>query len=143
MSSNSSNAGRLRGLYLRGKKFWYRYSYEGRQYRAPLDTEDEGVAIVKALRTRNNPLLGGAAPVRDEIKAYLDEKQEDRTYTRNSADSRSSVLHMFVRDRHIKEVREINETEIRLWLKALRKRQKHLPRRKEKAPSQTADQANP
>lgn len=129
MSSNSSNSGRLKGLYLRGKKFWYRYSYQGRQYRVPLETEDEGEALVKAIKIRNNPVLAGAEPLLEEIKTYLKEKREDGTYTRNSVDSRFSVLSMFVADRHLQEVREINETEIRLWLKGLRKRTKHLPMR--------------
>ena len=40
MKRNSSTGERLKGVYLRGKKFWYRYSYNGRQYRVLLDTED-------------------------------------------------------------------------------------------------------
>ena len=74
MSNRASSTGRLKGVYLRGKKYWYRYTHEGRQYRVPLDTEDEGEAIAKALRirkTRSSPeptplgrtrrLLGGDA----------------------------------------------------------------------------------
>ena len=76
MNRKSSTNGRLKGVFLRGKKFWYRYSYEGRQYRVPLDTEDEAEAITKALRIRANPLLTGADPLAEEIKAYLAIKQE-------------------------------------------------------------------
>lgn len=36
MSNNSSTNGRLKGIYLRGKVFWHRYSYEDHQYRASL-----------------------------------------------------------------------------------------------------------
>jgi hypothetical protein len=101
MSRNSSTNGRLKGIFLRGKKFWYRYSYERRQYRVPLDTEDEGEAITKALKICANPLLAGAEPLSDEIKSYLEAKQDDGTYTRNSADSRGPALNRWVRERHL------------------------------------------
>ncbi len=68
MKRNSSTGERLKGVYLRGKKFWYRYSYEGHQYRVPLDTEHEAEALTKAFRIRANPLLSDANPVAEEIK---------------------------------------------------------------------------
>jgi len=126
MKRNSSTDGRLKGVYLRGKKFWYRYGYERRQYRVPLDTEDEAAAITKALRIRANPLLTGANPLAEEIKAYLAIKQEKGDYTRNSADSRGPVLRAWISNRNLKEVREINTDEIKLWLNSLRRRKKRL-----------------
>ena len=124
MKRNSSTGERLKGVYLRGKKFWYRYSYEGRQYRVPLDTENEAEALNKAMRIRANPLLTGANPLAEEIKAYLVTKQERGTYTRNSADSREPVLRMWAKARNLREVREINADEIKLWLNSLRKEPK-------------------
>ncbi len=126
MSNQSSTGGRLKGIYLRGKKFWYRYSYDGRQYRVPLDTEDEATAITKALKIRAHPLLAGADPLKEEIKAYLDAKQEDGTYTRNSADSRGPVLNAWTRDRKLREVRDITREQIQLWLSSLRRRKPRL-----------------
>jgi len=126
MSRNSSTNGRLKGIFLRGKRFWYRYSYEGRQYRVPLDTGDEGEAITRALKIRTNPLLAGADPLADEINRYLEEKQDDGTYTRNSADSRGPVLNRWVRERHLNEVREIHEDEIKSWLASLRRGKNRL-----------------
>ena len=114
MNRNSSTTGRLKGIFLRGKKYWYRYSYDGHQYRVPLDTTDEGAAVTKALKIRENPLLAGACPIKEEIKNYLQAKRDDATYTRNSAESREAVLNSFVRDRRIKEVREITESEIKV-----------------------------
>jgi hypothetical protein len=107
MKRNSSNGGRLKGVYLRGKKFWYRYNHEAHQYRVPLDTEDEGTALTKALKIRENPLLAGADPLKEEIDNYLAAKKEEGIYTRNSADTRSSVLHMLASDWRLKEVRAI------------------------------------
>jgi len=124
MKRNSSTSGRLKGVYLRGKKYWYRYSYEGRQYRVPLDTEDEAEAIFKAMRFRANPLLTGANPLAEEIKAYLVTKQEKGTYTRNSADSREPVLRMWAKARNLREVLEIDADAIKLWLNSLRKEPK-------------------
>ena len=124
MKRNSSTGERLKGLYVRGKKFWYRYSYERHQYRVPLETEDEAEALTKAFRIRANPLLTGANPLAEEIKAYLATKQEKGIYTRNSADSRGPVLNMWVKTRNLREVREISKDEIELWLKSLRKEPK-------------------
>ena len=126
MSSNSSTSRRLKGIYLRSKKFWYRYSYDARQYRVPLDTEDEAVAITKALRIRANPLLAGANPLSEEIKKYLEAKQEEGIFTRNSADSRGPVLKAWINNRKLKEVREISEDEIKSWLSSLRRRKDRL-----------------
>jgi integrase len=122
MNRNSSTSGRLKGVYLRGKKFWYRYSHGTHQYRVSLDTEDEGEAVTKALKIRENPLLAGANPLGEEVETYLADKREDGTYTRNSADSRRSVLNMWITDRGLKEVREITEEEIKLWQRLLRRR---------------------
>ncbi len=68
MKRNSSTGERLKVVYLRGKKFWYRYSYEERQYRVPLDTENEAEALNKAMRIRANPILTGANPLARKSK---------------------------------------------------------------------------
>lgn len=121
MNSNSSTNGRLKGIYLRGKKFWFRYSYHGHQYRVPLDTEDEAQAITKALKIQANPVLAGADPLSQEVKNYIAQKQEDGTYTRNSANSRQDVLTAWTNDRGLKEVRQIDSDEIKIWLSSLRR----------------------
>jgi integrase len=102
------------------------YSYQGHQYRVPLDAESESEAITKGVRIRVNPLLTGADPLAEEIKNYLADKQEKGTYTRNSADSRAPVLKMWAKARNLREVREINTDEIKVWLNSLRRRKKRL-----------------
>jgi integrase/recombinase XerD len=121
MSSNSSTSQRLKGIFLRGKKFWFRYSYGGHQYRIPLDTEDEAQAITKAFKVQANPLLAGADPLSHEIKNYVGQKQEEGIYTRNSADTREAVLNAWANDRKLKEVRQIDSDEIKIWLTSLRR----------------------
>ena len=91
MSNNASSGGRLKGIYKRGKKFWYRYSLDGHQTRVPLDTEDEGEAVDRALKIRENPLLA-ADPLKEELESFLAEKLEDGTYTWGSVESRRAVL---------------------------------------------------
>jgi integrase len=120
MSSNSASEGRLKGIFVRGKKFWFRYSYQGHQYRVPLDTEDEGEAVTKALKINANPLLAGADPLAQELAGYLADKRKDGTYTRNSAETRRAVLKAWLADQGLKEVREIEKAEIKLWLRSLR-----------------------
>lgn len=124
MSRNSSTNGRLKGLYLRGKKYWYRYSYQGHQYRVPLETENEAEAITKAMRIRTNPVLAGADPLEQEIRNYVAIKQRNGIYTVNSAGSRGDVLRRFARERHLREVRDIATDEIKRWLNSLRDHQK-------------------
>jgi integrase len=92
----------------------------------PLDTDGEAMAITKALRIRANPLLTGANPLAEEIKAYMAVKQEKGTYTRNSVDSRAPVLKMWAKARNLREVREISTDEIKLWLNSLRRRKQRL-----------------
>jgi len=126
MNHNSTASGRLKGIYLRGKCFWYRYSHEGHQYRVSLDTESEGEAITKALKIRANPVLAGANLLSEEIKTYCKTKREDGVYTRNSADSREAVLKTWVLTRGLTEVRQIDEGQIKTWLKSLRKGKNRL-----------------
>ncbi len=120
-SPNPSTGGRSQGVFLRGRTVWYRYSYQGRQYRVSLDTQDEGEALTRALRIRNNPVLMDANPLQDEIEDCLREKLEDQTYTRNSADTRHAVLNAWANQRGLKEVRQITRDEIDLWQRSLRK----------------------
>jgi integrase len=126
MSSNSASTGRLRGIFQRGKKFWFRYSFERHQYRVPLDTEDEGEAVAKTLMIRANPLLAGANPLTEELKSYLADKREEGTYTLQSAVTRRAVLKAWLTERGLKKVCEIREDEIKVWLHSLRKREGKL-----------------
>ena len=45
MKRNSSTSGRLKGVYLRGKKYWYRYSYEERKRLKESSIESYGMII--------------------------------------------------------------------------------------------------
>ena len=120
MSMNASSANRLKGIYKRGKKFWFRYSHEGHQTRVPLHTENEGEAVTKALEIRANPLLA-AEPLTEELESFLAEKLGDHTYTSHTVENRRAVLKTWMADRNLREVRQVREDEIRLWLKSLRK----------------------
>lgn len=111
---------------MRGKRFWFRHSYQGRQHRVPLDTEDEATAVTKALKIRANPLLTGANPLKEEVKVYIESKREKQTYTRNSADSRLPVLNAWIKDRNLNDVHEIDGERIKAWLASLHRRKPPL-----------------
>jgi integrase len=66
-------------------------------------------------------VLAGANPLSEEIKKYVGLKQEEGKYTRNSADSREAVLNAWATARNLKEVREINGDEIKIWMASLRR----------------------
>jgi integrase len=125
-NNGSSTTERLKGIFLRGKIFWYRYSFQRRQYRVSLETTDESEAITKALAIAADPVLSGAEPIREEVKLYLSSKRAEGKYTRNSADSRQAVLNAWIRARKFTDVHEINQDEITLWLTSLRKRKPRL-----------------
>jgi len=58
--ATNSQSDRMRGLYVRGKKFWYTRMIDGARTQMSLDTEDYGEAVKKVLEIRQSPTL---APV--------------------------------------------------------------------------------
>jgi integrase len=125
-NNGSSTTERLKGIYLRGKIFWYRYSFQRRQYRVSLETTDESEAITKALAIAADPVLSGADQIREEVKSYLESKRAEGKYTRNSADSRRAVLNSWIRYKRLTQVHEIDRHCIESWLNVHRKRKPRL-----------------
>ena len=91
----------------------------GHRIRVSLNTGDEGEAVARALKILENPLLA-ADHVAEELESFLAEKREDGTYTANIAETRGAVLKTWMTGRRLKEVRQVREDEIKLWLKSLR-----------------------
>ena len=68
---SSSKSGKLRGIFLRGKQFWFCYRLNGHQYRVSLATKDEAEAVVRSMAIRAEPVLAGANTFKKEIGAYV------------------------------------------------------------------------
>lgn len=122
MKTRSSKAKRLPGVYLRGKVFWYRYSYGGRQHRLSLDTEDEADAIVRAMEIRANPELADINHLKLEIKDYIRHQFDSGTFTRNSVANRTAVLNKWADHLGATEVRTITTADLQEWYDGLTNR---------------------
>ncbi len=85
-----ASARRLKGLFQRGNSFWFRYSHNGRQYRVPLETDDEREAITRALK--QDPELSPTNTLKLEIKAYVADRLATNHWTKNNVCNNQSIL---------------------------------------------------
>ena len=106
---------RLKGIFLRGKKFWFRFSHAGRQHRVNLETESEGEAIEKALEYRANPELLPSDTIRAEIKAYAAKKLKDQDFSQRSHDETIRVLNGFIDFSQINHIHSVTSGEVQRW----------------------------
>jgi integrase len=122
MKAPSLNPKRLSGVYVRGKRFWYRYSHRGFQYRVPLETEDEADAIAKALEIRANPELAQTNTLKHEIKSYLNYQVLEHRFTRNTRESREAVLLIWADAMAVTDPGKISAEMIQDWYQSLKRR---------------------
>ena len=69
--ATNSQSDRMRGLYVRGKKFWYTRMIDGARTQMSLDTEDYGEAVKKVLEIRQNPTLAPVDTFSHEVSTYI------------------------------------------------------------------------
>ncbi|MFZ4775950.1 MAG: tyrosine-type recombinase/integrase [Terrimicrobiaceae bacterium] len=106
---------RLKGIFLRGKKYWFRFSHAGRQHRVNLETESETEAIEKALDYRANPELLPSDTILTEIRAYAREKLRVRSFSQRSHDETIRVLGGFVAFSQVEHAHSITTGEVQRW----------------------------
>jgi integrase len=121
----SSKVGKLSGIYLRGKQFWFRYRHNGHQYRVSLQTSDAAEAVLRAMAIRDDPVLSGANTLKREIDAYVTRQLEMRKFTRNSAENRRAVLRCAADFFEVTEPARLSAEDVRRWYDWL----KHRPDR--------------
>lgn len=95
MTKRKSQAGKIRGIYLRGNTYWYGRMVGGKRVQVSLGTSDYGEAVVKALEVRADPFLMAADPLRSEIDAFLDHKLRQNEYSAASAEAKKYALQEF------------------------------------------------
>ncbi len=122
MKTRSSRIKRLAGLYLRGKNFWYRYSFDGRQHRLSLETDDEAAAVARAMEIRANPELADINHLKLEIKDYVQHQSQTGIFTRNSVANRTAVLNRWADDLGATDVRAITTERLQKWYEWLKQR---------------------
>lgn len=107
---------------MRGKIFWYRYSFDGRQHRLSLDTDVEAEAIAKAMEIRANPELADLNHLKLEIKDYVQHQFAEGKFTRNSVANRTAVLNRWADQMGASDIRAITTERLEKWYKWLKQR---------------------
>jgi hypothetical protein len=102
-----SSAERLKGLYLRGKIYWFAHGTGKNRLQESMENSDEAEAIKKAKLILENPELNPCNGFLREMNRYADEKVSDGPRTGNSHISKTSVLKMFGEDLGFKDLPDI------------------------------------
>ena len=87
--------GKAKGIYLRGKIYWFAKQVNGRRSFVSLETDDYVVALQRAREIRDSPELQPARSFTAELGRFLQYKYETNRYSKMSADSKRSILNMF------------------------------------------------
>jgi integrase len=105
----------MKGIYLRGQKYWYRTTLHGVQIRVPLETDDESDAIRKALDMRGNPSLLPGDPIRQEVKTYADRQFRLNHFSERTRDEVIRTIGTFFDFSEIGSAHQITTPEIQRW----------------------------
>ena len=105
----------MRGLYRRGKIFWYAKMVNGMRTRVSLDTEDQGEAVSKVLAMRQQPDLLPVNSYDHEVKAYIKEQVHRGKLSHTFAPTRQSSLAQFGKLFKIMSPADITSDHVRKW----------------------------
>ena len=86
---------KMRGLYQRGKVFWYRRMVDGARMQTNLETEDQGEAGAKVLAMRQHPDLVPINSYIKVVKGYVREQVIRGKLSHMFAPTRESSLRQF------------------------------------------------
>jgi integrase len=98
MAKRSDLRDRMRGIFLRGRIYYYQPSQK-RGARPPmisLETDDPDVAIAKAAEIRKVPILNPSTHLLAEVQAHLEERLQQRKYTRPTAANKLALLKRWI-----------------------------------------------
>ena len=105
----------MRGLYQRGKVFWYRKMVDGARIQTSLETEDQGEAVAKVLAMRQDPDLVPINSYIKEVKAYVREQVIRGKLSHMFAPTRESSLRQFGDKFKIMSPADITTDKVREW----------------------------
>ena len=115
----------MRGIYLRGKIYWFQLPMKSGQRPAPitLETEDAAEAIKRANEIRDNPTLTASGSLVEEIKTCVAYKLRMRKWTPANAKKSGSVLLAYAATQPAeKTAADITTAELQRYHDALQKR---------------------
>jgi len=88
---------KLRGLYRRGKVYWYRWTVAGVQQRVSLATADPAEAVTKAMMVLSRPEISGVSIWRVEVENFLTSRLLCGKYRPRTVRVRRTTLNAFAR----------------------------------------------
>jgi integrase len=109
----------MRGLYRRGTRWWYRFTFQGRRYFVSTGQSDEARAILVARQIRQEPGLVVTDTIRIEIREYLAQLENQGArpnYVNNLRDRLSDWAKAF----DGAELAKIGQADIQRWFDAKR-----------------------
>jgi integrase len=113
--------GALRGLYKRGKIWWYRWGVDGRGYHQSLKTQNEDEAIAKALAIRRTPELVKSDEWKKDVRSFIRHKVSLREFREGqSSKIREDKLVSIGQEIGISTVAQLDTERIQTWYDAMR-----------------------
>jgi integrase len=106
---------KMRGLYRRGKIFWYAKMVDGARSQTSLETEDQGEAVAKVLAMRQEPDLVPINSYIKEVKSYIKEQVIRGKLSHMFAPTRESSLRQFGDKFRITSPIDITTDKVRQW----------------------------
>jgi len=106
---------KIRGIYFRGKTYWFAHGAGKRRLQVSLETTDYVEAVPRAQAIWDNPLLTATDGFKTELDKFADAQMDSGTWTKNSRDSKYPVLLMFGEDLGFPSLISIKTDQIQKW----------------------------
>lgn len=116
----------MKGVYLRGDLWWFRYQLDGRQVRVPLKTRDRRKAIEAAEAILATPQVKEARSWELELRDYLADRLAKNKMSANAVKARYDVLMRFARETGVHTARSVTLPILRSWYASLADREKPI-----------------
>jgi hypothetical protein len=118
-----------RGIYLRGKTYWYRVQIDGQRRSVSLKTDDEAEAITRAALFKRDETFDAVQKAKGttftaEVERYLASKKQTFQHYARTTEWSKGALKQFAAHIHEKNVKNVTPDDIRSFYAALRKRVK-------------------
>lgn len=109
----------VKGLFRKGRYFYFRYTAGGRRHCVALGAIPENEAIVKVLELKTIPQLLPAGDYAGEVERYLIWAEARGRLSAAFAVSRRNVLRKFGRDLALKDCVDLRRRDVEVWVRGL------------------------
>lgn len=117
---------RLKGMFLRGRSWWLRYTPTpgAKQARISLDTTNEHVAAVRAVQILQNAPLERSQEFLAEMEEYFADQSAKGNLSNTTVPMRRTTLMAFSRDMGVQRISELTLAVVERWVRVLQKGQR-------------------